>query len=329
VKLTANWRGATIPRHRHEDRFFGLDAKVEQWDRFHCGHARAPTDLPARYTGRHDRMDSRAGAVVISCNGKRPQHNYSKGSEVPVQKTKKRAGASGRSSEDEMRGAPRLLQVGRRWPALRTGSNHTYHSCRPWGLLRQDFTVVPWKIRLRDIGTGTSLGPRVPPFITKPDLDTPHPRTLAHATRAIERHNGSPARARAPAPPPPPPGWVGPTPCEYTGLHDAPQQPADNPSWTAVMGPDGSKWIAGCSRRAGPCDYVGAALRRTEAPDEWVGIWRVATVARDDRRVSTGCTNTVEKEKPEWERGQAGSARTARSRPGLKPGCEPAGPEWT
>ena len=158
----------------------------------------------------------------------------------------------GASVRFQTNGVDRLLQAVR--PVARDfyWVNHTY--THAYMGCKQDFTVVPWKCVTSD---GRIVWAAGPPLINSQILDN-----FAWAER-----NRIPAE----------PGVVATG--EYTGLPLLPQQPTDNPSLDAVMGPDGIKWIALDASREPNMRYVGAALGVPRHPID-VG-YDVATVAAE------------------------------------------------
>ena len=146
----------------------------------------------------------------------------------------------GASVRFQTNGVDRLLQSVRPVAGDFYWVNHTY--THAYLGCKQDFTVVPWKCVTSD---GRIVWAAGPALINSQILDN-----FAWAER-----NGIPAE----------PGVVATG--EYSGLPMLPQQPADNPSLDAVMGPDGIKWIALDASREPDMRYVGAALGVPEAPD--------------------------------------------------------------
>ncbi len=158
----------------------------------------------------------------------------------------------GASVRFQTNGVDRLLQTVRPVAGDFYWVNHTY--THAYMGCKQDFTVVPWKCVTSD---GRIVWASGPALINSQILDN-----FAWAER-----NGIPAE----------PGVVATG--EYTGLPMLPQQPADNPSLDAVMGPDGVKWIALDASREPDMRYVGAALGVPRHPID-VG-YDVATVAAE------------------------------------------------
>ena len=162
--------------------------------------------------------------------------------------------------------------------------SHAYLGCQ------QDFKVVPWKC----VTSGGQIVWAAGPGLINSQIE-------GNFTWAAK--NGIPAEPATVA--------TG----EYSGLLLLPQQPVDNPSLDAAMGPDGIKWVAMDASREPDMRNVGAALGVPRHPIE-VG-YDVDTVAEEVSEL-TGPTRP----RPT---AAAGSARAARSRPASRPWTRPPG----